>query len=416
MTCMRLWIGLIALGLLAVAGPAPARADDAPAPAAVSYASYDQAKAAFDRQFTAYKDSLREVERLRAQFQTADDPTRARINDELNQQVATMQKTVAAMVTAATETYQLAPNRDPAITNLLLAVVSYDIMGQQMSPPMEGLAGADRYEHALPIINVLAEGGADQPLLPVWGFLSAISTNDYDRADKYRQMMQQSGVLMNASLFPDETDKELRNKVLNFLQLFDQAREKWNKEAGIRAKEAEADDLPRVRFSTTKGDITLELFEDQAPQTVANFITLVKQGYYDGVAFHRVIPWFMAQGGDPKGDGTGGPGYLIRDECYGPDARMHFRGSLSMAHGSSRDSGGSQFFITVVPTPHLDGLHTVFGRVVDGMEVVPELQRREPTGNPARDAMLPPPDRILKAEVLRDRGHEYTFDRLPDQP
>ena len=116
---------------------------------------------------------------------------------------------------------------------------------------------------------------------------------------------------------------------------------------------------------------------------------------------------FMAQGGDPKGDGTGGPGYSIRCECYDPNYRHHFRGSLSMAH-AGRDTGGSQFFLTFVPTPHLDGRHTVFGRVVEGMDVLGELEKRNPDAPGAT-----PPDKIIKAEVLRDRGHEYTFEKLP---
>jgi cyclophilin family peptidyl-prolyl cis-trans isomerase len=162
-----------------------------------------------------------------------------------------------------------------------------------------------------------------------------------------------------------------------------------------------------VRLETSKGDVVVELFENEAPQAVANFITLVKQGFYNDVAFHRVLPMFMAQGGDPRGDGSGGPGYAIRCECYQPNYRHHFRGSLSMAH-AGRDTGGSQFFLTFVPTSHLDGKHTVFGRVIEGMDVLGELQKRDPQSPGAAT-----PDKIIKAEVLRDRGHEYPFDKLP---
>src|SRR5690606_38212204 len=141
-----------------------------------------------------------------------------------------------------------------------------------------------------------------------------------------------------------------------------------------------------------------ELFENEAPTTVANFITLVKKGFYNGVTFHRVLPWFMAQGGSPDGSGTDGPGYTIRCECYQPNHRKHFRGSLSMANTGQRDTGGSQFFLTFTPTRHLDGKHTVFGRVIEGMEVLGKLQLRDPAmGEP-----LPEPDRIVTAEVLRD--------------
>ena len=176
----------------------------------------------------------------------------------------------------------------------------------------------------------------------------------------------------------------------------------WKEEQELRAKEAEADDLPRVKLTTTKGDIVVELFENEAPDTVGNFISLVKSGFYDKLEFHRVISGFMAQGGCPDGDGTGGPGYTIYDECGKPGFRKHFRGVLSMAKTGAPNSGGSQFFITYRPTPHLNGQHTVFGRVIEGMDVAVNLQRRDPS-----DAQAPKPDRIIKAEVLRDRGHEY---------
>lgn len=178
-------------------------------------------------------------------------------------------------------------------------------------------------------------------------------------------------------------------------------RDFWKKEQEIRAKEAEADDLPRVRITTEKGDMVIELFENEAPQTVANFISLVKKGYYDGLTFHRVLENFMAQGGDPKGDGTGGPGYQIFCECYKPNFRRHFSGTLSMAH-AGRDTGGSQFFITFRPTPGLDGKHTAFGRVIEGMDVLTDIQRRDPEALNAAD-----PEKIIKAEVIRDRGHDY---------
>ena len=143
---------------------------------------------------------------------------------------------------------------------------------------------------------------------------------------------------------------------------------------------------------------------------MANFITLVKKGYYDVVVFHRVLPLFMAQGGDPEGTGGGGPGYNIPDEQQAANARRHFRGSLSMANTGAPNSGGSQFFLTFVPTSYLDGRHAVFGRVLEGMDVAASLRRHNPNAPGAK----PTPDKILKAEVLRDRGHAYEFEQLPE--
>jgi cyclophilin family peptidyl-prolyl cis-trans isomerase len=143
----------------------------------------------------------------------------------------------------------------------------------------------------------------------------------------------------------------------------------------------------------------------------SDLLTLVEKGFYDGTPFHRVINGFMAQGGDPTGTGAGGPGHAIACECGGPNARLHFRGTLSMAH-AGKDTGGSQFFLTFRPTDHLDGKHTVFGRVIAGDEVLARLARtQDGQGRPVPGVE---PDRIVKAEVLRKRDHPYEPVTLPD--
>ena len=126
-----------------------------------------------------------------------------------------------------------------------------------------------------------------------------------------------------------------------------------------------------VHFHTNLGAFTAELFEDKAPKTAANFIDLVKKGFYDGVIFHRVIDDFMIQGGDPTGTGMGGPGYSIDDE-FGPGLAHDSEGILSMANAGP-NTGGSQFFITLVPTPWLDGHHAIFGKITEGMDVVHKI-------------------------------------------
>ena len=147
----------------------------------------------------------------------------------------------------------------------------------------------------------------------------------------------------------------------------------------------------RARFKTEKGDIVVELYADRAPLTVENFINLARAGFYDGTTFHRVIPGFMAQGGDPTGTGTGGPGYQFGDEFH-PSLRHDAPGVLSMANAGP-GTNGSQFFITHGPTPHLDNKHTVFGRVTEGMDVVHALRERDPQ----RDRN--PGDRIETIEI-----------------
>ncbi|MEX2535839.1 MAG: peptidylprolyl isomerase [Trueperaceae bacterium] len=130
-------------------------------------------------------------------------------------------------------------------------------------------------------------------------------------------------------------------------------------------------------LDTTKGQILIDLLEERAPKTVNNFVFLALNRYYEGVPFHRVLEDFMAQTGDPTGTGRGGPGYTFADEIH-PELQHDARGTVSMAN-SGPDSNGSQFFITLVPTPWLDGRHAVFGQVIEGEEVLSKLQRVDPS-------------------------------------
>jgi cyclophilin family peptidyl-prolyl cis-trans isomerase len=131
-----------------------------------------------------------------------------------------------------------------------------------------------------------------------------------------------------------------------------------------------------ARIKTEKGDMVVELYADRAPLTVENFVNLARAGFYDGTTFHRVIAGFMAQGGDPTGTGTGGPGYQFGDEFH-PTLRHDSAGILSMANAGP-GTNGSQFFITHGPTPHLDDRHTVFGKVTSGLDVLRSIRERDP--------------------------------------
>jgi cyclophilin family peptidyl-prolyl cis-trans isomerase len=153
---------------------------------------------------------------------------------------------------------------------------------------------------------------------------------------------------------------------------------------------------PTATIETNHGTIRIELFEERAPKTAANFIELAEKGFYDGVVFHRVIEGFMIQGGDPDGTGMGGPGYTIDDEFH-PELRHDASGVLSMANAGP-NTGGSQFFITLAPTPWLDGRHAVFGKVVEGMDVVEKIgsvdtDRRD---RPSKEV------RMERVEIRRD--------------
>ncbi len=131
-----------------------------------------------------------------------------------------------------------------------------------------------------------------------------------------------------------------------------------------------------AEFNTDSGKFTVQLYDDLAPYTVENFINLSENNFYNGTTFHRVIPGFMAQGGDPTGTGSGGPGYKFNDE-FSSSLRHNGEGILSMANAGP-NTNGSQFFITYTATPHLDGMHTVFGKIIEGMDVVNSIRERDP--------------------------------------
>ena len=134
------------------------------------------------------------------------------------------------------------------------------------------------------------------------------------------------------------------------------------------APSAHAAGNPKATIETTKGTLVIELYRDKAPKTVENFVALAKKGFYNGVIFHRVIPGFMIQTGDPTGTGTGGPGYTFKDE-FSPELKHTGPGIVSMANAGP-NTNGSQFFITLAATPWLNGKHSVFGKVVEGQPVV----------------------------------------------
>jgi peptidyl-prolyl cis-trans isomerase B (cyclophilin B) len=146
-------------------------------------------------------------------------------------------------------------------------------------------------------------------------------------------------------------------------------------------------------LETEKGNLVIELFAKDVPRTVNNFAFLARQGFYDGTTFHRVIPDFMVQGGDPTGMGSGGPGYRFDDEFT---SHAHVTGAVSMAN-SGANTNGSQFFITYEPTPWLDRHHTVFGQLVEGMDVLKSLTPRDPSQNPQFEG-----DKIIRVTIQEE--------------
>lgn len=162
---------------------------------------------------------------------------------------------------------------------------------------------------------------------------------------------------------------------------------------------------PIVTFETNRGAIKAELYPEIAPNTVNNFISLVKQGFYDGTIFHRVIPGFMIQGGDPEGTGMGGPGYGIKGEFSANGVKndlKHTTGVLSMARSMRPNSAGSQFFIMVADAPHLDGQYAAFGKVIEGMDVAQAI-----VSSPRDRADRPHDDQIMEKVTVETFGQDY---------
>ncbi|HRX79581.1 MAG TPA: peptidylprolyl isomerase [Pirellulaceae bacterium] len=363
--------------------PKPETPPASPKPAAAAAdevaAENGGAAAAFAAKLNEWKSLLKQLRELQTDYEEADEDALVPILKRWNELMAQGDQMVSELGELGAKAFAASPNEDRELTRFLVKVLADD-------------AGRDAYEEANVIAQSLIDNGCEDAEIFSHGAVAAFCTNDFDRAEKYFKLASERGAL----------SEEARK----FVGLLDEYRTYWEAEQEIRKKEAAADDLPRVKITTSKGDMIVELFENEAPGAVGNFISLVEKGFYDGLTFHRVLEHFMAQGGCPNGVGNGGPGYNIYCECKQDNYRKHFRGTLSMAHAGP-DTGGSQFFITFVPTPHLNGLHTAFGRVIEGFDVMAKLERIDPD---AKDK--PQPDRIEKIEVLRKRDHEYAPNKV----
>lgn len=338
------------------------------------------ARQAYEVVFTEWKGVLEEMRALQLKAQNTADTELPPLTTAYDGLIAKGESLIPKLVDAAIDVYKEAPNEDREITRWLSDVVADRV-------------GADRFSEAWPAIEALLAGNTTNPVVFNNAGIAAFAMHDFAKAKEYFEKAAAVGVLSGQG-------QVMRAEVDNYIEY-------WKEEQQLReaADKLVGDErLPRVKLETNRGTIIAELFEDEAPETVGNFVHLVSQGFYDGLTFHRVLGGYMAQGGCPDGNGQGGPGYEIYCECVNPDHRKHFSGSLSMAHIGQRDTGGSQFFMTFVPTPHLNGDHTVFGRVIEGLDVLSKITRRDPD-KPAELTIIP--DKIVRAEVLNKRDHKY---------
>ncbi len=323
---------------------------------------------------------------LKVRFSKATAAEKTKLNNEATGLILTFQtKTLPRLKELAPQAYKLKPEDTVAAQFLL-----------------ETLVEKNQYAELVKVSDGVLKIEPKAQLALNYNGFGRYADHDFDGAIKVLKMAEADGLLI-----------PIGGKCLTDAE---QYVEYWKTEQAIRAKEDAAtgdEQLPIVNLSTSKGDIEILMLENEAPNAVANFISLVEKKYYDGTKFHRIIPGFMAQGGDPNSRdkpelaGQGGPGYTIACECYQDNARRHFAGSLSMAH-AGKDSGGSQFFLTHLPTNHLNptpdklpgATHTVFGRAIKGLDVIRALEMD---------------DEIKSAVVVRKRNHEYVPKTTPDK-
>jgi cyclophilin family peptidyl-prolyl cis-trans isomerase len=282
------------------------------------------------------------------------------------------------MLLAAAAEFEADPQERRNIASWLFKVVNQNVED-------------DRFEGMLPIIDTLLEDRPQSEDLLRFQGMTAVALNRYDVA---RESLEALAKI-----------QEGREELTQLRESLDESEVRWNEELEIRKQEAAGEPLPRVLIRTTKGDMEVELYENQAPDTVGNFIYLVESGFYDHQPFHSGKQHFLIQGG---GDDILKPDYTIYGEMDRPDARRFYRGTLGMALSGHPDSAYSQFFIALMPNNELDDEFTAFGRIVKGMEVIANLNKIDPKAEKKENPTpADEPDEILEIRVLNKRDHEY---------
>lgn len=390
-------LALVVAGLLGVSTFAVAQDEPAPKASKTAPAAVDMKE--FEKLFALRTELGKKLEKLSQGLEAAekanDEKKYRALAEEFNGLIIDFEKTTLPKLLALSGPIYLQDGKNKDAESIVLGY-------------LQDLYRENKYKQVIAEGNKYLAAGRKHPLILNFVGVACFATHDFARAEDLLKQARAAGA-------DDEQAGVMFARIgAPYLDQCKPYQAMWKKEQAIREKEAAATGdarLPRVLLKTNKGDIELELFENEAPNTVANFISLIEKKKYDGVAFHRVIPGFMAQGGDPntlnkdpRDDGMGGPGYNIVCECYQPNARMHFQGSLSMAH-AGKDTGGSQFFLTHLPTSHLNPDvdkargHTVFGRITKGLDVA---------------LSLTPGDRIVVASVLFKRNHPYVPKTVAD--
>jgi cyclophilin family peptidyl-prolyl cis-trans isomerase len=290
------------------------------------------------------------------------------------------------MLSAALAEYLLAPAENRPLADLLFGVLKRN-------------AEADVYEGLLPIALALYENQYPAAELNGLLIMCSLANNEFELARNPLEKLIAQG--------------RASNELIEIFNNLDELTSAWNEELEKRKIDSQGEPLPLARVTTTKGTLVIELFENDAPEAVANFISLVERGFYRYSQFFMVLSNLMAQTGCPSGDGMGGPGYFIPQESAQLSPRRMFRGSVSLALlPGMPDSGGSQFMIAFLPVKLLENQSRVFGRVVSGMPNVAKLNRIDPSEKKKEGEPPAVPDEIITIEIIRKRDHAYEPTRL----
>ncbi len=345
----------------------------------------------YESAYARFRDAASDLDQVQYRQQLATDRSLAKRDEILNDWMRAIAQGNAALkvwLAKAGEVYASDPDKYHQIGESLVEMLLADVQLDRFDPwlaPAKALIRAKRYE---------------SDVLSLSAGLVGLANMDFDFAEECWAPLKQVNKLDGIQLA--------------YFEQLGSLKEKWKREQEIRQKESEKNDNPIVELTTSKGRITIELYEDSAPEAVASFIFLVEKGYYNYKAFFRVEQHICAQTGCEKGDGTGNAGYSFPGEAHLPEHRDHFRGSVSVALGSDPDSrqlnvdsGGAQIFFSFVPLPFLDGKYTVFGRIVEGQPTINLFQVLNLANEEERKDTSKRPDTIFSSKVVRKRDHEY---------
>lgn len=364
--------------------PAAPTAEAVPAPAPAP-AENDPKVAAFQQKLAAYKEASTHIQKLQEDFEAAAKANDAARMKEIQAAAPALLESVKdaflAAVPVAKDAFASSDGKNAELNDFMIMYANY-------------LLASDNYDEAYLLFAAFLKKGMHKQYPEIFEMagVSAFGSNRFSQAKQCFDFAAKAGAKLSNQA----------QAYANSIQTYYAG--EWAKESQLRDRDAKANNLPQVLIHTTAGDMVVELFENEAPNTVASFITLVESGFYKNLPFHRVLPGFMAQGGCPKGDGTGDAGYKLPEEFSKDGARKHFRGSLAMARSMDPNSAGSQFYITFLPNQSLDGQYTVFGRVISGMETLSKIERIDPQNPYPGEA----PSKIIEMKVLRKQNHDYS--------